>query len=341
MLRLSALSFAALCCASLPLAAQTIERMRLSDGDLSCTQIFAEVQQMDTMIRVMGSAPAPAAAAQSPGAPAAGANPFAGMIPGLGGNAQANSQLGALSGAMAGAQANGGMYDQGQVAALMRMSDDPRVRAAANDPAAVAQMASVMQNPQAYAAMARARQAGVSSASINSNMALLQGVQGLQRAAAPSPANGQVPLSAAAGGNNVQIAQNIAAQGQAYAANVAGGQNWQNALANAQGAAPAAAAPAPAPASNALGGLFGALAARGGAGGNAQAAGLFGALAQQAQGGAAQAPAAAPAPAPVMQAAPAPMAGNAAPIVAQAQGRKDHLTNLFLTKGCKMSEIQR
>ena len=27
--------------------------------------------------------------------------------------------------------------------------------------------------------------------------------------------------------------------------------------------------------------------------------------------------------------------------LAQAQARKDHLTNLFLNRGCKMSEIQR
>ncbi len=310
------LYLAAIVCCVGGVSAQTIERMRLTDGDLSCTQIYAEVQQMDTMIKVMGSAPAPAPApavgAVSGNAPApAGFNPF-----GTVNNMQAASV---------------GQASNAQVQALMLASNDPRVRAAAYDPAAVAQTAALLQNPQLAVAAQRAAAAGV-------NPAFIQG-QLNSVAIAQQAANGQVPLSAAAGGNNVQTAQNIAAQGQAYAANVAAGQNWQNALANAQGAAPAA-APAAAPTQNALGGLFGALASRGGAGGNAQAAGIFGALAQQVQGGANQTPNPAPVAQPAPQMAAAPSRG-AAPIVAQAQGRKDHLTNLFLTKGCKMSEIQR
>ena len=34
--------------------AQTIERIRLSDNDLTCPQIYAEVQQMDTVIQLAG-----------------------------------------------------------------------------------------------------------------------------------------------------------------------------------------------------------------------------------------------------------------------------------------------
>lgn len=292
---------------ALPVASQTIERMRLTDGDLSCTQIYAEVQQMETMIRVMGNAPAPA------GAPVAGAAPVSAPQA----DAFANSLAGLFGGAAPQPSAvvpSGLMPNQlGLPPALLA---DPRVQAS----------------------VARARAAGYSDAQIAAMMQVGAARAGYPVGAALA-AQGQVPLSAAAGGNQQQIAQNIVAQGQAYAGNVAAGQNWQNALANAQGAAPAA-APAPAPANNALGGLFGALAARGGAGGNAQAAGLFSALAQQAQGGAQ----AAPAPAPVAQSAPlpaAPVAGNAASVVSQAQARKDHLTNLFLNKGCKMSEIQR
>ncbi len=303
MARLSALSSAILCCVALPVAAQNIERMRLTDGDLSCTQIYAEVQQMDMMVKVMGSAPAsaPGTAAAAPQA----ANVATGF----------SSLFGGAMG-QPGAAVPAGMMPN-QVGLPPALLADPNVRAS----------------------IARARAAGYSDAQITAMMQVGAARAGYPVGAALN-ASGQVPLSAAAGGNNVQIAQNIAAQGQNYAANVAAGQNWQQALANAQGAAAAPPAAAPAPAQNALGGLFGALAARGGAGGNSQAAGLFGALAQQAQGGGNSAPSPAAVAQPA-QVAAAPAPSNAAPIVAQAQGRKDHLTNLFLTKGCKMSEIQR
>ncbi len=274
---LSMLSFAALCGVSLPLAAQNIERMRLTDGDLSCTQIFAEVQQMDTMIRVMGSAPAAAPAA----APVAGAAAGNAALP------SGFNPFGALGNVQA---ASVGQASNAQVQALMLASSDPRVRAAAYDPAAVAQTAAMLQNPQLAVAAQRAAAAGV-------NPAMIQGQL-----------------------NSVAMAQQAANAFQA------------NSQANAQAAAPAAPA---APAVNALGGLFGALAgARGGSGG-AQAASLFGSLTQNAGQAQAQAPAAV-AP---QAAAPAASQGNA--IVAQAQGRKEHLTSLFLNKGCKMSEVQR
>jgi hypothetical protein len=57
-LHLIAISAACLCTG---VAAQTIERVRLTDNDLSCAQIYAEVQQMDTMIQLAGTAPPPAA----------------------------------------------------------------------------------------------------------------------------------------------------------------------------------------------------------------------------------------------------------------------------------------
>ncbi|CAN5654427.1 hypothetical protein BH11PSE7_BH11PSE7_26570 [soil metagenome] len=52
-------------CLCTGVAAQTIERIRLTDNDLSCTQIFAEVQQMDTTIQLAGTAPPPAPVAMS------------------------------------------------------------------------------------------------------------------------------------------------------------------------------------------------------------------------------------------------------------------------------------
>lgn len=304
MKRLSALLAAVCGCTSLAVSAQTIERMRLTDGDLSCTQIYAEVQQMETMIKVMGSAPAPA------GVP--GVQPGVRPAAAPQGEAVANAFSGLFGGAL------------GQPGAAVPGNLMPNT--AGLPPALYA-------DPSVARAVARARAAGYSDAQITAMMQVGAARAGYPVGAALA-AQGQVPLSAAAGGNNEQIARNIVAQGQAYQGNVLAGQNWQNALANAQ-----AAAPAPAPASNALGGLFGALAARGGAGGNAQAAGIFGALAQQAQGGGSPAPvAAAPQVAPV---AAAPVAANAGAVAAQAQARKDHLTNLFLNRGCKMSEIQR
>jgi hypothetical protein len=301
--------FSAVACSliALPVAAQTIERMRLTDGDLSCAQIYAEVQQMETMIRVMGGGPAPA------GAPAAGAAPVS--TPQA--DAFANSLVGLFGGTAP------------QPSAVVPSGLMPNQLGLPN---------ALLADTRVQASVARARAAGYSDAQIAAMMQVGAARAGYPVGAALA-AQGQVPLSAAAGGNQQQIAQNIVAQGQAYAGNVAAGQNWQNALANAQGAAPAA---APAPANNALGGLFGALAARGGVGGNAQAASLFGALAQHAQGGG-QAPALSPAPAPVAQSAPqtTPATGNASAMVSQAQARKEHMTNLFLNKGCKMSEIQR
>ena len=78
-----------------------------------------------------------------------------------------------------------------------------------------------------------------------------------------------------------------------------------------------------------FGGLFGGGSTGGMLGGNSGGGlgGLFGGLAQQAVQ---QAAAPAPAPAPT---------GN--PMLAQqAAGRKEHLTGLFLGKGCKMSDVR-
>ncbi|MFM2112933.1 MAG: hypothetical protein RLZZ271_1593, partial [Pseudomonadota bacterium] len=75
--------------------------------------------------------------------------------------------------------------------------------------------------------------------------------------------------------------------------------------------------------------LFGALAGKGGAG-NAQAANLLGGLF-----GAAKNQAVAP-----QQVAAAAPAGNPQ-LASQAQARKEHLTSMFLSKGCKMSDVTR
>ena len=76
------------------------------------------------------------------------------------------------------------------------------------------------------------------------------------------------------------------------------------------------------------GGLFG-------GGGGGALGGLFGNIAQAAAQNSANQQAA---PQPV---AAAPVAQGNLQLVASAQGRKEHLTGLFLNKGCKMADIQR
>jgi predicted alpha-1,6-mannanase (GH76 family) len=79
-----------------------------------------------------------------------------------------------------------------------------------------------------------------------------------------------------------------------------------------------------------FGGLFG-----GGGGGGGGFGGLFGGMAQQAAANVAQNQAQQQAAA--QQAA----AAQSAQTVQQATGRKEHLTGLFLGKGCKMSDMQK
>lgn len=122
-----------------------------------------------------------------------------------------------------------------------------------------------------------------------------------------------------------------------------------------QPAAPAVAQPAPAPDNNAAGlqvanAMLGQVAARSGGGGgfgnflgggNPAASlgglgGMFGSLAAAAQQ-AQQAPVAAPQAAPQ----PAAQASQVAVLAQQAQGRKEHLTTLFLSRPCKVSDVKK
>ena len=69
--------------------------------------------------------------------------------------------------------------------------------------------------------------------------------------------------------------------------------------------------------------------------------GMLGGLASQAQQGAAQQAAAQAVAQQQAQANAAAQASQNAMLSQQAQGRKEHLTGLFLGKGCKMSDIQK
>jgi hypothetical protein len=69
-----ALFTAAACASSLSAMAQTIERVKMSDNDLSCQQIYNEIGMMDGVIaRANQAAPAAAPAADGAGAAVAGA----------------------------------------------------------------------------------------------------------------------------------------------------------------------------------------------------------------------------------------------------------------------------
>jgi len=277
-----------------PAAAQTIERIRLTDNDLNCTQIYAEVQQMDTMIKLAGSMPAAPAPVpvQQPAYPVAQAVP--------------QPQLSAVQQAVLSHPSNANLTPEQRSTLLAQTAmSEARGNAAVGAlyGGAVPQnnfafQGAVIADPRVQASIARARAAGMSEAQIAATLGL-----GMQQAGLPQIPAAAPPVSA----------------GQAYAQ--AGGL---------------------------AGMLNSGMAAQGGMGGSAGAAagfaGLFGAIAAGATR-----QAAAPAPAPVPVAAPAvpvaqvspqasPQAGN---IGRQAQARKEHLTGMFLSKGCKLADVQK
>lgn len=68
-------------------ATQTIDRVKLTDNDMSCQQIYAESQQMDTAMQLSASsAPAPAPAAAAAAAIPVAPNAFAGVTNPVGNN---------------------------------------------------------------------------------------------------------------------------------------------------------------------------------------------------------------------------------------------------------------
>ncbi|MES2974746.1 MAG: hypothetical protein V4757_14110 [Pseudomonadota bacterium] len=265
--------------------AQTIERIRLTDNDLNCTQIYAEVQQMDTMIKLAVSMPATPAPVQQPAYPVAQAMP--------------QQQLTAVQQAVLNHPNNANLTPE-QRATLIAQTG----MAEARGNAAVGSLyggaapqnnyafqGAVMADPRVQASVARARAAGMSDAQIAATLGV-----GMQQAGLPQIPAGVPQVSA----------------GQAYAQ--AGGL---------------------------AGMLNSGMAAQGGMGGSAGAAagfaGIFGAIAAGATKQAAPAPA--PVAAPVLPVAQAsPQAGN---IGRQAQARKEHLTSMFLGKGCKLADVQK
>lgn len=155
--------------------AQTIEKMKLTDGELTCTQLYAESSQMDTVIRASQSmapaSPAPAAAPQ--------------MIPG-GNNTSAIMQANNLT-----------RQDLVTTQQLMLQSRDVRVRAAASDPQAVAQYAVMLRNPQLAVAAQRAAAAGVSPAYIQSQINIAAAAQAYAGGAAAAQVSSQQAVAPA------------------------------------------------------------------------------------------------------------------------------------------------
>ncbi|MDO9403707.1 MAG: hypothetical protein Q7T87_06735 [Polaromonas sp.] len=282
------------------LQAQTIERVRLTDNELSCTQIYAEVQQMDSMVQLAGT--------MSP-APVAQALP---VVP-----VQPTTQLSAIQQAVLNHPNNANLTPE-QKATLIAQTGlaETRGNAAvaglyAGAPTANALRGSVIADPGVQAAIARARAAGMSEAQIAATVGV-----GMQQSGLGAAAGGLPALAGLAGllpGMGQQApAQAPVSAGQAYAQ--AGG------LAGMLGAG-----------ISAQGGM-------GGAAGNAAGlAGMFGALAGSLASQ--QAAAATPAPAPVTLPVQAGNAGGG--MAAQARARKEHLTGLFLSRGCKMADVRK
>ncbi len=277
MFRLSHILLACIAASGMSQAtAQTIERIKLTDNELNCQQIYAEIQQMDTAMQLAG-----------PGIPSAppGTRVITPNAPQINTAGLSATQLAVLN------HPNNANLTPEQKATLIAQTGmaESRGNAAvgalyAGAPTAAAVHGAVAMDPGVQAAIARARASGMSEAQINASMGLSMQRAGLGALGAPAVAP---------------------SAGQAYAQ--AGG----------------------------LAGMLGAgMSAQGGSGSNAAGiAGMFGALAGM---GARPAPPAAAAPV-----AQAPAAGATTSLGAQAKARKDHLTGFFLTRGCKMSEIQK
>ena len=301
---------------SLAASAQTIERVKLTDNDLSCTQIYTESMQMEALAK--GGMAHPGAPVLTPEQQKI----IEAQAIAAGQKLANDPQVMALSQQYAAKAQAGTLTQQEQLAYAQAMLNNPNVQSQLNNvaqtslgqigqsgalpPQAASVFGQMAPNFGALAAqganMAAAQGGNPTMAIMNANgltrqdlamaqQLMLQSPDVRVRAAATDP---QQVAQYAAMIRNPQLA--VAAQRAAAAGvNPATIQNQLGLVAGLQQAAGGtAAAPAAAPApANALSGLFGALANRGGASSN-NAAGLFGALAgaaaQQQQAAAPAAP---------------------------------------------------
>lgn len=184
-LALSALALASLQAVS----AQTIERVKLTDNDLSCQQIYAESQQMDAAMQLAG-----------PGLPASlTAPPTAAPVP-------QGAPLSAVQQAVLNHPNNANLTPE-QKAALIAQTGmaESRGNAAvtglyAGAPSAATLHGAVAMDPGVQAAVARARASGMSEAQINATMGLGMQRAGLGALGAPAAAPSAGQAYAQAGG---------------------------------------------------------------------------------------------------------------------------------------------
>jgi hypothetical protein len=160
-------------CAALasPVSAQTIDRVKLTDNELSCQQMYAEAQQMEEVIRLAGpglpQAPAPALAAPVP-APAMPLSAVQQAVLNHPNNANLTPEQKATL------IAQTGMAEQRGNAAVGALY--------AGAPSAAALHGAVASDPGVQAAIARARAAGMSEAQIAATVGV-----GMQRSGLPAP----------------------------------------------------------------------------------------------------------------------------------------------------------
>lgn len=170
----AALALAALAPVELAFA-QAIERVKLTDNDLSCQQIYAESQQMDAAMQLAGPGLPPSLTA---------APPVAAQVP-------QGAPLSAVQQAVLNHPNNANLTPE-QKATLIAQTGmaESRGNAAvaglyAGAPTAAALHGAVAMDPGVQAAVARARASGMSEAQINATMGLGMQRAGLGAAAAP------------------------------------------------------------------------------------------------------------------------------------------------------------
>jgi hypothetical protein len=160
--------------------AQTIERIKLTDNELSCQQIYAEIQQMDTAMQLAG----PGIPSAPPGTQVV--TPNAASIN--------TSQLSATQLAVLNHPNNANLTPE-QKATLIAQTGmaESRGNAAvgalyAGAPTAAALQGAVAMDPNVQASIARARASGMSEAQINATMGLGMQRAGLGALGAPAAA---------------------------------------------------------------------------------------------------------------------------------------------------------
>lgn len=115
-------------------AQQTIERVKLTDNDLSCQQMYAEAQQMDTTMALAG-----------PGLPVVGATPSATAVPAavVPGGALTLAQMHAPTAALATQQGLSAQYQQ-QIANNMAAAQQNGRHSAVPSPAQASGLAGAL-----------------------------------------------------------------------------------------------------------------------------------------------------------------------------------------------------